>query len=111
MDPTRNSGNPTFIGCDSGVFGSGTWVRFLPPAGTHIPPYAQSTSMCGTHATGWYSGSYPTTAGSSVAGTICYNWSGLSCNWSSSVTITHCGTYFVFWLIDPPVCSLRICTS
>lgn len=109
-DSTRNAGYGTYIGCDSGTFGVGTWVRFVSPAGTLIPNYVVGAYYCGTHATGWFTGVYPSSPATSTSGTVCFNWSGISCYWSSSITITHCGTYYVFYIRDPPACSLRYCT-
>ena len=109
-DSTRLTTYTSSSVCDSGVFGtSGVWVRFQSPGGTLIPSSAPSTSTCGTDAPGWYNGPYPSSLGSTTLGTVCYNWSGATCNWSNQISITHCGSYFVFLLVDPPVCNLRYC--
>lgn len=110
-DATRNYLYSSVTTCDSSAFSSsGTWVRFVSPAGTYIANWLISTSTCGTSATGWYTGAYPTTSGSTTSGTVCYNWAGSSCNWANSIQITHCDTYYVFLLVPPPVCDLRYCT-
>lgn len=109
-DSTRNVGYTATIDCDSTIFGSGTWVRFVSPAGTMIPTSAPNSYACGTHATGWYNGPYPSSAGTTTTGTVCYNWSGNTCNWSNQIQITHCSTFYVFYLITPAGCSFRYCT-
>ncbi|CAF3698578.1 unnamed protein product [Rotaria socialis] len=89
----------------------GVWVRFLSPAGTSIPTVTPGISHCGTDASGWYNGAYPSTTGSTTTGTVCYHWSSSTCNWSNSIQITNCGAFYVFLLINPPVCNLRYCTE
>ena len=109
-DATRRmSNNGSFI-CDQGQFGSGTWVRFDSPAGAIMPTSPVSIYMCNTHAPGWYKGDYPVGTGSSTSGTVCYNWAGNTCLWSNAITVTNCGSFYVFYLIDPPYCNLRYCT-
>ena len=109
-DSTRNTAYASSSVCDSSVFGTtGIWVRFQSPGGTTIPTSAPSYYSCGTDAPGWYNGPYPSSAGSTTTGTVCYYWSGATCNWSNQISTTNCNGYFVFLLIDPPVCNLRYC--
>ncbi|UJR19152.1 hypothetical protein I4U23_022282 [Adineta vaga] len=111
-DSTRNVGYSSSSSCDQSVFGStGKWIRFLSPAGTAIITYNPGYNYCGTNAPGWFKDSYPTLAGNTVNGTVCYYWSGNTCNWSNSISITNCDTFYVFLLIDVPTCSLRYCTA
>ncbi|CAF3636975.1 unnamed protein product [Rotaria socialis] len=111
VDSTRRISYMGTSTCDSTLFGTtGTWVRFMSPAGATMPTSAPSTSTCGTDAPGWFNGAYPSTAGSTTTGTVCYNWAGNTCNWSNSIQITHCSTFYVFKLINTPVCNLRYCT-
>lgn len=108
-DATRNVGYASSSMCDSSIYGSGTWVRFMSPAGTQIPTYAPSYYSCGTDAPGWYNGAYPSSAGSTTTGTICYYWSGATCAWTNTAYITHCQTFYVFYLVDTSACNLRYC--
>ncbi|CAF1409770.1 unnamed protein product [Adineta ricciae] len=110
-DSTRlaTSGSPSIV-CDSTVFTSTpVWIRFVGAGGTMIVNSAPSTYRCNTHAPGWYTGSLPG-AGGTVSGTVCYNWSGNTCNWSNSIMVTNCISFYVYRLITPPVCNLRYCT-
>jgi hypothetical protein len=66
--------------------------------------------LCGTGSTGWYNGVYPSIPGQTVNGNTCFNWNGNTCNWSTSIRVTNCNGYYVFYLVPPPVCSLRYCT-
>ena len=78
-------------------------------AGTMMPTSVVDTYHCGTHAPGWLNGAHPQTVGETVTRTVCFNWSGNSCRWSTSVEIKNCGGFFLFNFPDTPVCSLRYC--
>lgn len=108
-DVTRNVVYNATISCDSSIFGSGQWVRFSGAAGTQISTSVVPSYSCGTHATGYYSGVMPA-AGATATGTVCYNWSGVNCNWSNSISVTNCNGYYVYYLINTFSCSLRYCT-
>ncbi|CAF2138813.1 unnamed protein product [Rotaria magnacalcarata] len=108
-DSTRSVSYTTFVGCDSSSFSSsGMWVRFTGSGGTTIPTYAPGISVCGTSATGWYASALPS-SGATVSGTLCYDW-GTTCQWSSSIQVANCNTYYVYLLYPSPVCNLRVCT-
>ncbi|CAF3969721.1 unnamed protein product, partial [Adineta steineri] len=96
--------------CDQSTFSTTpVWVRFSGAGGTMLVNYYPSIYRCHTDAPGWYTGSLPA-VGSTVSGTVCYYWSGYTCNWSNSVSVTNCNGYYVYALIRPPVCNLRYCT-
>ncbi|CAM4949999.1 unnamed protein product [Rotaria socialis] len=99
--------------CDSPTpFGSNpAWVRFSGAAGTQLATTVVSSSLCSTSATGWYSGVMPSSAGTTNNGTVCYNWTGLSCWQSNIISVTNCNGYYVFLLPATPSCSYRYCTS
>jgi hypothetical protein len=110
-DTTRLTTAAGAVSCDWSTFNtSTTWVRFLGAGGTRLATSAPSSNLCGTLATGWYSGSLPS-SGMTVNGTVCYVWAGSSCNWSNVIQVTNCGLFYVFGLIMPPVCYLRYCTA
>ncbi|CAF1594999.1 unnamed protein product [Rotaria magnacalcarata] len=109
-DSTRRVSYTTFVGCDSSSFSSsGMWVRFTGSGGTTIPTYAPGTSVCGTSATGWYASTVPS-SGATASGTLCYQWTSSTCQWSSSIQVANCNTYYVYFLYPSPVCNLRVCT-
>jgi hypothetical protein len=112
-DKTRHSSQPGYIGCDNAIFKSKTeptWVRFSGPAGTRLVTGPAEPFRCGTQGAGWYSGTYPLSAGTTISGTVCYSWPGRTCQWSNSISITNCKDYYVFALPSPPACYLRYCT-
>ncbi len=110
-DATRNVGYGSGSGCDqSGALASTGWYRFSGASGTMLVSYAVAINLCDTSATGWYTGAYPSTPGTTTTGTVCYNWNGNTCNWSNSVSVTNCNGYYVFYLSPSPACNLRYCT-
>jgi hypothetical protein len=75
-----------------------------------IANYNVGGSQCNTDATGYYTGSYPSTVGGTVTGTLCYTYNS-PCQWSSSLSVTDCNGYYVYYIsLPPPYCSLGVCT-
>ena len=109
-DATRHMSYGFSDKCDVGLFGKGTWVRFANPAGTTIPTSPVRYKFCGTTSTGWYTGTYPSSAGSTSSGKVCYSWMANDCSASNNITITNCGSFYVFYLQDVPYCYSRYCT-
>lgn len=88
------------------------WVRFKGSVLNKIPDAAPAMQRCGTHAPGWVRDGHPKVKGDVfTAATVCYHWSGNTCNWSNSIQITNCDTFFLYKLFAPPVCSLRYCVE
>lgn len=109
-DSTRHASYGSGATCDSTIFSSSQWVRFSGSAGTMLATCPIADYRCGTLASGWYSGVYPSTAGTTTNGSVCYNFLGNTCNWPNSISITNCNGYYVFYLSAPTQCSLRYCT-
>ncbi|CAF4323525.1 unnamed protein product, partial [Adineta steineri] len=111
-DPTRSVNVTTGSTCDQSLFNSSAmWVRFVGVGGTQIPTSPVGISRCGTSATGWYSGQMPTGVNTTINGTVCYNYASNNCHWSNSISVTNCGSYYVYELSAPPDCDLRYCTD
>ena len=97
--------------CDNGL--AANWYRFT---GSYVRLASLNTggipavSLCGTDATGYFNGNHPTTQGTNVSGTACFNWSGNTCAMSTSVQITNCGSYYVYYLTPTSGCSYSYCT-
>lgn len=109
-DSTRLLSSPNGTQCDQAVFSStSTWYRFTGAGGAQIVTSAPLMNQCGTDASGWFANTMPT-AGTTVVGTVCYVWLTSNCLWSNSISVTHCGTFYVYGLIAPPTCKLRYCT-
>jgi hypothetical protein len=108
-DPTRHASYPSGTGCDNVLFSVPLWVRFSGLAGTILANCPIASFRCDTSASGWYSGVYPSIAGDTTTGNVCYNFAGNTCNWPTSISITNCNGYYVFYL-TAPTCDSRYCT-
>jgi hypothetical protein len=110
-DGTRNANYAGGSACDNtGSFASAAWYGFSGAAGTMLASSVVPSNQCNTQATGWYSGVYPSAAGNTTSGTVCYNWSGNNCWESNSISVTNCNGYYVFYLSPPIGCNYRYCT-
>ena len=92
--------------------GTGWWYRFTLPAGTRIPESSPGDNHCGTSATGWLSGTHPTSTGESLDVKFCFHSSnGDDCKFYQPGKITNCGEFFVYYLKDTSYCALRYCAT
>jgi len=103
--------------CDSTVRGSGgddytgpAWYRIVGQAGTKLIENNPDKHMCGSSATGYLTEGHPSLRGSVKSVKLCFQWNS-ACEWHSSVKITNCGDFFVYYLPNTPVCNLRYCTE
>ena len=80
------------------------WYRFVSPAGTRIAEEAPGVDYCGTGATGWMQGSHPTSLGETVTRTVCFQWASNTCHRSTEIKVRNCGQYFLYRLVDTPIC-------
>lgn len=111
IDGTRNAAYGNNDTCDLTAFSSTPmWIRFSGAAGTLLANCPVNIYHCGARSTGWYTGIYPSAAGDTTNGTVCYNWPGNTCVYSNSISVTNCNGYYVYALINTPTCFLRYCT-
>ncbi|CAF0729171.1 unnamed protein product [Adineta steineri] len=111
-DTTRSVNVTTSGNCDQSFFNSGAkWVRFVGVGGTQIPTRSVPIYRCNADAPGWYAGQMPTNPNTTKNGTVCFNWDSDNCNWDISISVTNCGSYYVYRLDAPPSCELRYCTE
>ncbi|CAF0756178.1 unnamed protein product [Rotaria sordida] len=111
-ESTRNTGYTTCCYCDNSL--ATGWYRFISPAGTQLATSPLSQSYCGTSYPGWFNGSFPTTVGGLTTGTVCVNYGGNLCYSTFSVTsilVTNCGDFYIFYLRAMPSCNSRYCTA
>ena len=113
-DPTRNLAYTQSINyCDNvSPFNRTTpiWIRFLDPAGIIIPSAPASPNLCGSVATGWYAGQYPSAFFTTATSIVCFFISTNTCGDCSLVSITNCDNFYVFLLPKPNSCNYRYCT-
>ena len=81
------------------------------PAGTRIPESSPGSYHCGTYITGWLSGVHPTTPGASIDAKFCFQWGSNDCYEPTQGKVTNCGSYFVYYLENTPICQARYCAS
>ena len=113
-DPTRsiNVNSSGSSACDTNIFSSSPmWVRFVGSGGSKIPTSTVASYRCNTDAPGWYSGNMPIAVNATTSGPVCFAWGGSNCSWNSTISVTNCGSYYVYELVAPPACSLRYCTD
>lgn len=74
-----------------------------------MPTSSPGDSHCGTNASGWLSGAYPSVAESAVTQPVCFAWNGNPCNFSTQIQVLNCGAFYVFKLGAPGKCNRRYC--
>ena len=109
-DGTRHVNAVGSNGCDTMFISGPAWVRFIGASGTQIPTTPTNPNQCGTQVTGWYSGSMPSVS-QTIDGSVCFSFDGNTCKWSNTISVTNCGSFYVYELKMPPVCSARYCTE
>jgi len=110
-DGSRNVNAAGNDGCDTMFMSGSTWVRFIGTSGTELLTSPTGPNRCGTKVTGWYAGNMPTVAQTITNGKVCFPWENNICQWSNTIGITNCGSFYVYQLTVPPVCSARYCTD
>ena len=109
-DATRNIAyNNSTAYCDQTEFSSPKWVRFMDAAGTQLASSNPGAGQCGSQYPGYLTDTHPARTGEKKTATVCYSYYG-TCNWQTSISITNCGNYFVYYLSSPGTCNLRYCT-
>jgi hypothetical protein len=115
-DPTRLITYTSCIGCssDTSPYIQAGWYRFVDAAGTKLATVPSSSGTCGTNYPGWYNGTFPSTSGSTTTGAVCVFYNNNLCSSSytvTSVSVTNCNGYYVFYLTPMSSTSTRYCTS
>ncbi|CAF1601997.1 unnamed protein product [Adineta ricciae] len=110
-DESRNvyaSGNTQ---CDTMFISGPKWIRFVGQGGTQLSTTSTSFDRCGAQATGWYAGSMPDPLLTMHDVRVCFSWQNNSCHWTNTISVTNCGSFYVYRLSMPPVCPARYCTE
>ena len=85
------------------------WYRFIEGAGHQMPETPPPRFTCGTHAPGWLNGVHPSVEDGVVSREVCYNWNFGPCTWKNNIDVVNCKTFYLYKLVDTPVCALRYC--
>uniref|UniRef100_A0A669D4B1 SRCR domain-containing protein n=1 Tax=Oreochromis niloticus TaxID=8128 RepID=A0A669D4B1_ORENI len=110
---STNNTNTQDLHCDQSINWQGWYRLFLGSSDARIPERCIDTNRCGTHAPLWITQPHPTQPGETVTRTVCNNWSGSCCYFSShtiQVKLCH-GNYYVYKLERPSVCHLAYCAG
>ena len=87
------------------------WYKFNENIGSRIPEEAVGNSRCGTFASGWLQDKHPSTFGETKNAKVCFHGRSDKCEWSTNIKIRHCGSYFIYYLPDTPICELGYCAE
>ncbi|CAF4694837.1 unnamed protein product, partial [Rotaria magnacalcarata] len=110
-DASRNVNAVGSTNCDTIFLSGPRWVRFMGDSGTQLSTTPTDPNQCGTQVTGWYSGLMPAVTQTVTNGQVCFSWHSNSCTWSNTISVTNCGSFYVYELSMPPVCAARYCTN
>lgn len=88
------------------------WYRFHETVGFSIPEETVEGVHCGVHGSGWLQDKHPVRIGETKNATVCFN-NGSSgiCNWSTTIKIRQCGSYYIYHLPDAPICHVGYCAE
>lgn len=86
-----------------------TWFRFIGFSGTMLATTSSGPNQCGTVYTGWYSGTMPTWS-STIIGTSCFGSSAIDCQFTDTIAVSNCGSFYVYAFRTPPLCPARYYT-
>jgi len=109
----RTYGSGYYCDKDSrgGDYTGPAWYRVVGSAGSRLTENNPGDSKCSSHATGYLTEGHPSLRGSEKTVKVCFHVNSNQCRWQSSVKITNCGDYFVYYLQDTPGCDYRYCTE
>ncbi len=88
------------------------WYRIQGSGGSQLVTTPMSTGYCGQSYPAWFNTSFPSTPGTTVTGGTCVNYAGTLCSssYSTTVSVTNCNGYYVFYLVPFSNCNIRYCT-
>ena len=96
-----------WVSFDWGGFG---WYRFMKPAGTMIPTSPPPENHCQTQMPGWMRGEHPSIKGQrNELAIFCFHHLKSTCWRQRFGKVTNCGSFFVYYLPNAPVCHARYC--
>ena len=86
------------------------WYRFMKPAGTMMPTSPPPLNRCLTQMPGWLRNGHPSKKGQrNESALFCFNSIHSTCRRHAYGKVTNCGSFFVYYLSNAPVCHARYC--
>jgi len=107
---TYGSGSYCDMGSYGGDYTGPAWYRVVGSAGSRLTENNPGKEKCGSYGTGYLTEGHPSLLHSEKTVKVCFQYN-RECQWQSSVKITNCGDYFVYFLQDTLGCSFRYCTE
>ena len=97
--------------CDRSLLSG--WYRFTSIVGGKMPETKAQPYSCGTFAPIWIRGTHPKNETEEKSVTACTNVKNLNygCYRTQPVTIRHCGSFFVYYLMPSFGCSMAYCAG
>jgi len=86
------------------------WYRITGGAGTQLADTQVPVRHCGTRMTGSLTGGHPSVEQGEVTRTVNFNWDGSPAWTKTTINVINCGPYYVYYLVETPVCSNGYCT-
>jgi hypothetical protein len=88
------------------------WYRITGASGSQLYTNPINVGYCGQNYPAWFNGSFPSTPGITISGIVCTNVGGTICpsSYSTTVSVTNCNGYYVFFLVPFTACNVRYCT-
>lgn len=97
--------------CDLIFLSGSVWIHFTGDSGTELARSPTRSNRCGAQVTGWYADRMPAITETIADGKVCFSWLSGDCQWSNTIGVTNCGSFYVYQLKVPPVCAARYCTD
>ena len=85
------------------------WYRFVGAAGTKMPTTRVPAYRCGTDWSGWLVDVHPTVDDDEVSRRVCFSDRSTGCKSLINILVKNCGSFFIYELAQPPICSSRYC--
>ena len=85
------------------------WYRFVGAAGTKMSTTRVPAFKCGTDWSGWLMTAHPTVEDGKVQRTVCFSDRSTGCKDTKEISVKNCGSYFIYKLQQPAICSSRYC--
>ena len=109
-DSRRVGSTHTQKRCDSQL--AEGWYRFI--NGKHLSNQCAKYHACNTDWPGWLVGAHPSVSAGRVTRQVCFgkkSSSSCRCSYYTYITVSNCGSFYVYKLKPTPACSLRYCTN
>jgi len=102
--PTESSESFAAKLCDKGL-NAGWWYKY---PGYQLAEHDAGRHVCNSDAPGYLVDSPPEDVGDTKTIKVCFHWDRL-CEWSSNITVTNCGSDYVYKFEPAPGCSMAYC--